>query len=32
MDKLTYFSDAGWARMMDVAEKSNTQRVAVVRC
>jgi cyclic pyranopterin phosphate synthase len=29
MDKLTHFSDAGRARMVDVSEKSNTQRVAI---
>ena len=29
MDKLTHFSEAGRARMVDVSEKSNTQRVAI---
>ena len=29
MDKLTHFSDAGRARMVDVSEKSSTQRVAI---
>lgn len=29
MDKLTHFSDAGRARMVDVSEKPGTQRVAV---
>lgn len=29
MDKLTHFSDAGRARMVDVAEKPSTRRVAV---
>ncbi len=29
MDKLTHFSDAGRARMVDVSEKSGTHRVAV---
>jgi cyclic pyranopterin phosphate synthase len=29
MDKLTHFSDAGRARMVDVSGKSNTQRVAI---
>ena len=29
MDKLTHFSDAGRARMVDVSEKPDTQRVAV---
>ena len=29
MDKLTHFSDAGRARMVDVSEKSGTQRTAI---
>ncbi len=29
MDELTHFSDAGRARMVDVAEKSSTRRVAI---
>ena len=29
MNELTHFSDAGRARMVDVSEKSSTQRVAV---
>ncbi len=29
MDKLTHFSDSGRARMVDVSEKSSTQRVAI---
>ena len=29
MDKLTHFSEAGRARMVDVSEKSATQRVAI---
>lgn len=29
MDKLTHFSEAGRARMVDVSGKSNTQRVAI---
>ncbi|OIR19323.1 cyclic pyranopterin monophosphate synthase accessory protein [mine drainage metagenome] len=29
MDKLTHFSEAGRARMVDVSEKTSTQRVAV---
>jgi cyclic pyranopterin phosphate synthase len=29
MDKLTHFSEAGRARMVDVSEKTNTQRVAI---
>ena len=29
MDKLTHFSESGRARMVDVSEKSSTQRVAV---
>jgi cyclic pyranopterin phosphate synthase len=29
MDKLTHFSDAGRARMVDVSEKPGTQRVAI---
>ena len=29
MDKLTHFSESGRARMVDVSEKTNTQRVAV---
>ncbi|BCK88635.1 cyclic pyranopterin monophosphate synthase [Sideroxyarcus emersonii] len=29
MDKLTHFSEAGRARMVDVSEKASTQRVAV---
>jgi cyclic pyranopterin phosphate synthase len=29
MDKLTHFSEAGRARMVDVSEKSNTQRIAI---
>ena len=29
MDKLTHFSESGRARMVDVSEKTNTQRVAI---
>ncbi len=29
MDKLTHFSESGRARMVDVSEKSSTQRVAI---
>ncbi len=29
MDKLTHFSDTGRARMVDVSDKSDTQRIAV---
>ncbi len=29
MDKLTHFSEAGRARMVDVSEKTNTQRIAI---
>ena len=29
MDKLTHFSEAGRARMVDVSDKPGTQRVAV---